>query len=376
MTTHDQVLSLIRQHQEISQAEIRTLTGLSASAVSSAVKRAQQLGVVHESGITQEALGRPRKLLKLNPDYGYTIGVQVNSNYNQIVLCDLHGNIIQRDTLSHPTLDPHVIAADIQQFAIRVTHRPILGIGLAVSGIIDHERGICLDSTTAGWHDVPIGPIVQQATGIPTHVENDANSLGIAEMLFGEARHASSFVIMTIGKGIGAGIVIQRNLYRGRNGVAGEIGHIRITSPSKVQCHCGKTGCLEATSGALAIAREFQERLGTPVSINELPTLIAEHKDLAAEILGGVGERLGIALAQLATTFDPDAVFVAPEPHLGLSSLEPIVQDSFKAELLPVTRTPTTLRFLTESTDMWARGAASVAIDQFFTSLSQEFITA
>lgn len=376
MPIQDQVLQLIRQHHEISQAEIRKLTGLSASAISGAVKRAQSLGIVNEAGVLQEALGRPRTLLTLNADYGYTVGVQLNAHRNQIVLSDLQGKVVERRTLHHPRLQPELIAEDVAAFVSDAARGPVVGIGLAVSGIVDHRRGVCLDSTTTiGWHDVPVGPIVAARTGIATHVENDANALALAELLFGAGRDHESFIVLTLGRGIGAGIVINRALYRGRNGIAGEIGHVRVSTPSDYTCYCGKSDCLEAVASAGAVGRLLSDRLGRPIDLDDLAAALRAHPADADAVFDLAGERLGSALAFLATVFDPDAIFIAPEPHLGLGGLAHATKRAFEANLLPVSRAPTALRFLVESADMWARGAASIAIERFFETVTSELAT-
>ncbi|WP_170928453.1 ROK family transcriptional regulator [Deinococcus hopiensis] len=370
------MLHLIRQHHEISQAEIRTITGHSASSISSAVKRAQNLGLIQEAGVTQEALGRPRTLLTLNPSFSYTIGVQLNAYQNEMVLTDLQGKVIHSRGLHSSELQPQQIADDIATFIADVAEQPVVGVGLAVSGIIDHEQGICLDSTTTGWHNVPIASIVSARTGIPTYVENDANALALAELLFGEGRNLQSFIVLTLGKGIGAGIVIDRALYRGRNGIAGEVGHVRVATSSDYTCHCGKSDCLEAVASARAITRMLSDRIGQPVSTDTLGATLSQYPQQAAEVLTLAGDRLGGALAFLATVFDPDAVFIAPEPHLGLSNMQGAVTHGFHSDLLPVSRNPTTLKFLEEATDMWARGAASIAIERFFETVTSELVSA
>ncbi len=372
MSIQARVLQLIRQQHEISQSELRIQTGLSASAISSAVRRVQSIGLIQEVGSLQEAMGRPRTLLSLNADYAYTIGVQLNVQQSHIVLSNLCGKVVHRAQLSHSSLIPTQIADDVARFIAEVDGHRIVGIGLAVSGIIDVERGVCLDSaTTVGWQDVPIGPVVAERTGIPTSVENDANALALAELLFGAAKQDNSFIVVTLGKGIGAGIIIDRKLYRGRNGIAGEIGHISVSAPSSYTCSCGKTDCLEATASSRAIACAVSERLGVPIALEHLRETLDNEPEIAQAVLDQAGTRLGAVLAVLATVFDPDALYVVPEHHINLPAFQRAAATAFQSAVMPLCRTATNLRFLNESEDMWARGAASVAIERFFASAVQ-----
>lgn len=367
MSMHSQVLSSIRFHPSISQAEIRTETGLSASAVSNAVKRALSLGLVQEVGQAQEVMGRPRTLLSLNQAYGHAVGVQLNSNHNQIVLTNLKGEVVHSEELRLASTQPGDVTQAILEFVQRAPARNIVGIGLGLSGIVDAEAGICLYSTTLlGWRDVPIARIVSERTHLPTTIENDANALALAELRFGQIKPRDSFVMVTLGSGIGAGIIIDQRTYRGRNGLAGEIGHTRVTFEPGYPCHCGKHGCLEAVASKDALARRVGEALGQRVSPDELAAAVKNGGAVCAAIIEQAGMLLGTALATLAMTFDPDAVYLAFDPSLDIPQLGAAIRQGFESNLLPVSHTQTELRTLKDSGTMWARGASSIAIERFF----------
>lgn len=378
MSMHSQVLTLIRSHPSISQAEIRSETGLSASAVSNAVKRALALGLIQEVGQIQEEMGRPRTLLSLNPAYGHAIGVQLNSNHNRIVLANLKGEVILNEELRLPSThpEPEDVAEAIAEFVTRVPTSNIVGIGLGLSGIIDADAGICLYSTTLiGWRDVPIAHLVAERTGLPTAVENDANTLALAELRFGEARPRDSFVMVTLGSGIGAGIIIAQRTYRGRNGLAGEIGHTRVTSEPGYPCHCGKNGCLEAVASIASLTRRISSAIGFTISPEQLRATVETGGAICEGIIRHAGTLLGTTLATLAMTFDPDAVYLAFDPSLDIPQLSEAIHEGFHANLLPVSHTQTDFRTLKDSGTMWARGASSIAIERFFDVTALELAT-
>lgn len=367
MSMHSQVLSLIRSHRSISQVEIRSETGLSASAVSGAVKRALALGLVQEVGQLQDVIGRPRKLLSLNQDYGYALGFHLNSNHNQIVLTTLKGEVLLSEELRLASKQPNDIAEAIFGFLQRSSARNIVGIGLGIPGIVDAAAGICLYSTTLlGWRDVPIARIVAERTGLITTIENDANALAHAESRFGDVKPLNSFVMVTLGSGIGAGIIIDQRMYRGRNGLAGEIGHLRATFEPGYPCHCGKNGCLEAVASKDSLTRRISEALGRSILPDELSSAVKEAGLIGQAIIEHAGILLGATLATLAITFDPDAICLAVDPDLDFPQLNEAVQQSFQDNLLLVSHTQTELRFLQDSRTLWARGASSLAIERFF----------
>ena len=373
MSMHSQVLSLIRSHVSISQSEIRTGTGLSASAVSNSVKRAISLGLVKEVGQLQEDMGRPRTLLSLDPDYGYAVGVQLNSTHNRIVLANLKGEVVLSEELQLSSTKPIAVAEAIAEFAGRASSRNIVGIGIGLSGIVDAEAGICLYSTTLlGWRNVPIARLVTNQTGLPTAVENDANALALAELWFGDIKPRDSFVMVTLGSGIGAGIIIDQRTYRGRNGLAGEIGHTRVTSEPGYPCHCGKNGCLEAVVSTESLTRRVSGVTGQPVSADQLRGAVKAGGAACEDIIQHAGTLLGTTLATLAMTFDSDAVYLAFDSYLDLPHLGSAIQEGFEANLLPVSHTRTELRTLKDSGTMWARGASSIAIERFFDTTALE----
>jgi len=381
VSTHSQVLALIRSHSPISQSDIRVASGLSASAVSGTVKRAMNLGLVQEVGLNQKSMGRPHSMLSLNAEYGYAIGVQLNSNHNQMVLTNLWGEVVLSEQMHLSSFEPSKVVDAIAAFVARVGSecvgsRRLVGIGIGLSGIVDPRTGVCLDSTTLlKWHDVPIAQLVEARTGLPTTLENDANALALAELLFGTHRPHESFVMVTLGNGIGAGLILEGRVHRGRGGLAGEIGHTRVTFEPGFPCHCGKNGCLEAVASRATLLNRVAEVTGQTVqevAVNGLKAAVASSGAACAPVLETAGQMLGAALANLATTLDPDAVYLAFDPDLDIPELIHATRSSFAANLLPILRSRPELRLLIDSGTMWARGASSVAIERFFEATALE----
>jgi len=378
VSTHRQVLALIRSHSPISQSDIRVATGLSGSAVSGTVKRAILLGLVQEVGLQQKSMGRPHSMLSLNAEYGYAIGVQLNSNHNQMVLTNLWGEVVLCQEMHLSSFEPSEVVDAIAAFAERVTAQKglverLVGVGIGLSGIVDPQTGVCLDSTTLlKWHNVPIAQLVEARTKLPTTIENDANALALAELLFGTHRPHESFVMVTLGNGIGAGLILEGRVHRGRGGLAGEIGHTRVTFEAGFPCHCGKNGCLEAVASRATLLRRVAEATGQSVTVDSLKAAVASSGAACAPVLEAAGQMLGAALANLATTFDPDAVYLAFDPDLDIPELIQAVRKSFAANLLPVLRSRPELRLLIDPGTMWARGASSIAIERFFEATALE----
>lgn len=195
----------------------------------------------------------------------------------------------------------------------------LAGVGMGSPGTIDRHSGVVTFSPNLpGWRDVPLRRLVQEATGLPCALENDANAAALAEQWVGAGREASSLVLFTLGTGIGGGIVLDDRVWHGANGVAGEIGHMSI-NPDGPLCGCGNRGCIEAYASATAMVRRLREAVGagaeTPLA-SELEQLTArriheaavEGDAVAAENIAQTGRYLGVAVSNIMHALNPRVI--------------------------------------------------------------------
>lgn len=206
--------------------------------------------------------------------------------------------------------------------------RNLQGIGLCVPGPLDTQRGVILNAPNLpGWRSVPMAAKVGKSFGVPVKIENDANAAGLAEVLFGAAAGYRHVFYVTVSTGIGTGIIINRRVYHGKNGAAGEGGHVSIDSQSPYRCACGALGHIEALASGPAMARRARVRLeqehGTPSHLRDLahgnpshitPEMIeraARAGDaVARSIIEETGFYLGVWLAGMITLLDPEAIVI------------------------------------------------------------------
>ncbi len=201
----------------------------------------------------------------------------------------------------------------------------IAGIGIAVAGILDIDRGIITNSPNLPhWHNVPLRDIFADRLGVVTYVINDANAAALGEYRFGAGMGFNNIVYITVSTGIGGGIIIDGELYSGADGCAGELGHMTIEAYGP-QCHCGNFGCLEAMASGWAVAKEAMTCIsrGERSSISELVNgrleditaetvaIAARRGDqLAADIVAKAANYLGIGLANLVNIFNPELIII------------------------------------------------------------------
>ncbi len=251
-----------------------------------------------------------------------TIGIDVGGTKVAAGVVDERGKIVEKLRRPTPSSDPAQTVTTISEVVTELCSRHVVdAVGLGVAGFVDEARACVGFAPNLGWRDEPVKKAVEDRLGIPVVVENDANATVWAETRFGAARGEGYVILLTVGTGIGCGIVIGGELYRGHWGMGGEPGHYRVVPDGRI-CGCGNRGCWEqyASGNALmAEAREFARRSpgaatrllqlggGRPEGISgpEITRAAAEGDPAALRCFDIVGSWLGYGMADLAAILDP-----------------------------------------------------------------------
>lgn len=250
------------------------------------------------------------------------VGVDVGGTKVAAGVVDEQGQIIARTRRPTPSRSPQDVERVIGEVVaeLRADH-DVVAIGIGAAGIIDEGRGVVRYAPNLAWRDEPLRAAVEKLVDLPVVVENDASAMAWAEHRFGAGRGEDQLACITVGTGIGGGLVLDGRLYRGRFGGAAEFGHLQYV-PDGRRCGCGQNGCMEQYCSGRALLRDAREiadvnprygaRLlelgaGRPEGITaEAVTQAAQEGDPAAmEVLAGAGEALGQLLADLAAALDP-----------------------------------------------------------------------
>jgi len=334
----------------LTRQEIGTLAGLSPATVSNLVADLMAEGVIAEVGLEGSNGGRPRGLLQVNPEYGYVIGVDVGEAAFLVELFDLGLRMRARhlSATDMAVLDPanavtHVadgIGSVIAQAG--VDEQAILGVGVAVPGLVEHTNHAIVHGQSVGWDAVPVETMLRAMVDLPILVDNGAKTLGQAEMWFGAARGTDNAIIVLLGMGLGTCIISNGQVYRGATSSAGEWGHTSVVVGGR-RCRCGADGCLEAYVGAAAIAARYAELSDStsPVSPASLEgrgaAIIASagRNQAAAQVLDEVVTYLGAGIANLVNLFNPERVVVGGWLGRALSdALLPRIREAAKIHAL------------------------------------------
>ncbi|MFF4648964.1 ROK family glucokinase [Streptomyces sp. NPDC001380] len=257
---------------------------------------------------------------------GLTIGVDVGGTKIAAGVVDESGRILGRTRVPTPA-DPQWAVDAIAQAVreLKEQHPEVSAVGVGAPGYINRERSTVIMAPNIAWENEPLKSRIEELTGLDTVVENDANCAAWAEFRFGAAAEHDDMLMITVGTGIGGGIVLEGRLHRGRFGVAGEIGHLNMV-PDGLPCGCGGRGCWEQYASGRSLRRYGREKAAAdPVAGKRMLDLndgvaetirgvhitqAAEEGDpLALEVYAEVADWLGRGMADLAALFDP-AVFV------------------------------------------------------------------
>ena len=377
-TAIERIFQQIRAEGQTARVDIARDLGISPATVTTLTADLMARGLIEETAVRTSgtARGRPRIDLRLRADAHVVAGLKLGDRMTTMVLIDFQGRQLAEtsipQTLNFADTDTVVrlVARTLDQGLAQagLARSDLSAIGIGVSGFVDAERGMVHWSACLDRRMVPLRQLLSDALDTPVHIDNDTNLLALAELWFGIGRSIRDFIVVTIEQGVGMGIVIGNQLYRGSRGCGVEFGHMKVV-PEGALCRCGQRGCLEAYVADYALLREAEMALpNSPASApNRLDRLFAEAKagNLAARsIFRRAGQRFGIGLANIVNIFDPALVILSGEQlrYDYLYSQE--VRDMMEANSLDLGHPPVELRMHKWEDQLWAKGAAAYAMDQ------------
>lgn len=326
------ILDLIRVNKAISKAQLAEITGLSPTAIGMITSSLQEQGYIHETGIGESKGGRKPVLLELKPRSYYSVGVDFDVDYMNILLVDITGEIISEKAsrVSHWESVEKVmekmesmIGEILSEFSIET--EKLLGIGISVPGMVEWEQCEVVMAPNLGWEKVAVKDYMKRFQEVPIYLENEAMASAICENWVGSCQGINNFVCINIKSGIGAGIFTHGRLYRGASGSAGEVGHI-VVDENGPKCGCGNYGCLETMASTSYIVEKARKlvRQGSVSSLNDvedadgitIEDVIRAAKSgdgTAINILNESARYLGIAISNIANTLNPSKVVLGKE---------------------------------------------------------------
>jgi N-acetylglucosamine repressor len=301
------VLGTIYDRGPISRAAVARTTGLTRTTVSDVVADLIRDGLAREMGRGPSTGGKAPILIEVTDDARHLVGLDLGEKVFRGAIVDLRGEIVSAIDVAVDDRDGDEALERVFALVDRLlarTDRPILGIGIGTAGLIDTRVGTVLEAVNLDWHDVPLGALLRARTGLPVYVANDSQATALAEHVFGGPR-TSNLVVVKVGEGIGAGLVLAGRIFQGDGFGAGEIGHTTVR-PGGDACRCGRLGCLETVASTRAILGRLAGH-----GIGRLAEAVAAFEagdPVVREVVLAAGRELGLAVAWLVGTLNVERV--------------------------------------------------------------------
>ena len=373
--TRLRVLQCIRSAGAISRTDIAQALDSSPATVTSACVALLEAGLIREDQRPPSEnvqRGRPRVMLQINGDALAVAGMKVARDAILVMIADFKGDEIGTyvSPLAQSRMSPDQLVQEVRRAldaacaALDMSPDQIAGLSLGMPGFVNGESSFMHWSSSVTERNVNFAPLFRRDLPCPTFLDNDANLVAKAEHLFGAGKGLRNFLVVTIEHGVGMGIVLNGELYRGERGCGAEFGHMKVQFGGAL-CQCGQRGCLEAYVGDYAMVRDaFTGRqVDAAKTIQDILDAARGGDTLAQEVLDRASQILGVALANLVNLFDPE--------HIVLARSRPPFDHPYSETLLNALRQNTvqvdaplpeiTVRNLNEM--MWAKGATAHGIE-------------
>jgi predicted NBD/HSP70 family sugar kinase len=357
------VLRAIYDRTAVSRAEVARVTGLTRTSVGELVGELLSDTLIEEVGRGPSTGGKAPILLSVRADGRHLVGLDLGEDAFSGAVVDLRGNVLR--SLSLP-LDGHDGEEAVQLVYTLIDGlingngaAPLLGIGVGAPGLIDSHTGTVRWAVNLAWENLPLGPMIEKRFGVPVVVANDSQAAAVAELTFGLDSRPSNLVVVRVGRGIGAGVILNGQLFSGDGYGAGEIGHT-IFGDGRERCRCGRIGCLETIASLRAMVATAN-RLVPEVTDEEtlIAALRAGDKKVRSVVVHA-GSMLGLAIAAVIGTVNVDHVkLIGPAVELGDEWLNAIRQRA-NASALPLLTKDTHIELGAAQEDVVLLGASAL----------------
>ncbi|KQO47843.1 MULTISPECIES: ROK family transcriptional regulator [unclassified Frigoribacterium] len=367
------VLEALYRDGSMSRADLARRSGLTRPTVSALVAELIDVGIARELGVRDDArVGKPATLVGIESDAFHIVTVDLSSADRFVgAVVDLRGGVVERASVELEGAVGEAAVSLVERLVDDLgsrTTRPLLGVGVATPGIVDHD-GVVRTAVHLGWYDLPLRSRLADHVGLPVHVGNDSNAAAVGIRTFGEkagqgaagqgtAGHGAagqgaggrapagqSLMVVTIDHGVGVGLVVAGSLVEGDQFSAGEIGHVTVDENGDV-CACGRRGCLE-------------EVLAAP----QLRARLLQHDEGSrGAVLHDAGRALGLVLAPIISALNIDEVVLSGPADLVEGALLRAARDTVRQRTLSAVSNGLTMSIAGSGTDLALRGAASFVL--------------
>ncbi len=389
-----ETLRFLYAREKATKRDIAKETQLSSFVVTSTIELLEQKNLIRSGEEERARRGRPSNFYKINPDFGYFVGLSADLTEINLVLLDSLNSQVNEECASFRVETGNRERKNFKLFLKRVLEEldkfiercntkkeKIKSLGIAVPGIIDSERGIWLRGLRIpGVEGINLREIIQAKYKVPVLIEDVARTLTYYEKNIGNGKNSKNFFLLHLGYGVGGGVVVNGSIVKGYNGFAGEIGHI-IVEPSGYRCHCGNIGCLETVASVDGILHRLNHKMNELVvssmhshafhkqrfnSLEEVLNAAKQGDSFTQSVLGEIGSLIGDACSNVLLLFNPDRIIVSGPCSLLSDYIKDSMFQRLRERVLPEILSGFELIFARYTQDQEAYGAALLARDLYW----------
>lgn len=361
----DIVLELIRSRQPVARADLSRLSGLQPSTVSAIVEQLLRERWITEGAVVRRPRGRRPTLLSLNDELVILVA-DLRPQQAIVAVVDLNGRFLAREVVplvSDPARSVEKIVEAMRAMRDRHANKTFEGVGVSLPGRIDPESQRLILAPNLKWSDYDVKGAIEKAMDLQVELDNAANACLLSELWFGRMDGVRNAVLITVSEGLGTAILANGQIVVGRNGLAGEFGHIPI-DPAGAACGCGQRGCWEvfaSSSAALRYYKELSPR-SRSLTIQELLQLVEEGDAAAIDAVSLQAKHLGRGLRLITAALSPDLILITGDLTTSWTRFGPIVQAELESAMLA--GTPPRLMVTNDGELSRLRGGAAVVLQR------------
>ncbi|MBY0116352.1 ROK family protein [Paenibacillus xylanexedens] len=363
------VLDTIRRHAPLSRARVSEVTGLNKATVSNLVADLISDDLVQEIGPGESSGGRKPLMLLFRGTSGYAVGLELSVTHLKGVLTDLEGHIMTEYAV---TLEHHDVSSVLEQLKLAAKQlieaappspHGVIGIGIGVPGMVD-EAGTVLFAPNLGWEKVTLRSMLEEEFELPVTIDNEANAGAHGELNFGAGIDVRHMIYISAGMGIGSGIMVDGELYKGAWGYAGETGHMSIEAEG-LPCSCGNRGCWELYASEKAYEHPDHQLKLPAHTTRELIHYAEQDHEAVQELYNTIGRKLGIGITNIVNSFNPERIIIGGPLSEAGPWIETALKQVVEERTLPYHRRSLQIEWAALGSRSTRVGAAYSAISQF-----------
>ena len=384
------VLNVVARHGPVTQRKTSKICGLSFTSVVSIVSHLEKNGIIIKSNVVSSGAGRPAAMYQFDPSYRYVVGCEMQHDRIRLILADFNGQIRAQKTLP---FDKNVGKEAVLSLLVhsiedlitdnKMEFKKIYGLGIGIGGLIHQENeSVEFLSHLPNWGNLSLKKVLQEKLHLRTSIENNSASAALGELRFGAAYGKKNFLFVNIKSGIGMGIVLNGELYRGTTGTSGEFGHITVDDHGPV-CICGNVGCLETfasvsalinnakrfvAQGIISVIKDLTDGDPNKITFDVILKAARQGDKLAYKLFIDAGRYLGEGMVSLVNLFNPELIVIGGEFARTEAYTSGAITDVIKRQALGIPRRAVQVIFSKLGKNASALGATVTLMDEFFTN--------